>query len=835
MAIESHRSQENTSPLDTAGNEPQPSEDGLDHRDSSDVSRRPPVGGGSLVAALRQEWSTGHLAIDGLPLDVRILAILGVGVILFACASLVLVALGAHTAIPSVGVVGRVVEFDRRGPVAVPWLLIPLASLGLGVAAASIGAAATRPGGSVARAAVAFVVLTNLAIGVMAFAIASDVQLASEVVRAETSVAGSLLIPVGVLGIGSAIGVGVLAVLRPRGANLLTPILAASPYVGLLVVIMLGVGQQGTLTPVQQALYPDFPPEFTVVGSVLGPLLSLLVLTSAVLFLISLWQTSTWSRASARLMGSRAAERAARSPWLLAVLLGGKLTWLALGLLGVLPAILGGGARAWQQIRSDDLGSWLYLGLLGAVVGWWVVTHRDRLHPVAAMRYAPVVAGAIAVWYALLGAVPMFAILADPVAFQTASTTDQSFASCFSTPGLDAPSMVQCLGLALSNWQAVAFFVLVAVSLVAGVLLLHRGERATGYFLAILGAWGLPRALVSVVSAPPAELPGLTSLPTFNAPQAETLDVAISAVVLVLAIMWWTGVQRRAGPGTLTVLLVISTVIVHAATLLPSATLTVFAILAVVFPVLYELCFESERLNALVATRSARVLAQLGLRAFALVLTATTVALGVSAVSSGTSEFAWILFGVPLAATITAVAVSERKALDAATGAATLRDPRHGVLRPLVPAGAGVAGVLALAVLGAGLSRAVDPLYPTPRQRLAQLERQIEEVDLLVFELARQPDATTGPRLQAASENAIRWLAANPAPDCAATAWARWRQELSDLRELGLLVTAALSGVPGAPEEIQALEQRGQTIDPQWRASNKKRHESVDVARAACA
>ena len=78
--------------------------------------------------------------------------------------------------------------------------------------------------------------------------------------------------------------------------------------------------------------------------------------------------------------------------------------------------------------------------------------------------------------------------------------------------------------------------------------------------------------------------------------QPETFGVTIVVLIAVLAVMWWSGRQQTVGPGPLIVLAVVSGLVIHGNTLLPTAPSLLLLALVIVFPVVYELTFDSKNL-----------------------------------------------------------------------------------------------------------------------------------------------------------------------------------------------------------------------------------------------
>ncbi|MEJ7748583.1 MAG: hypothetical protein WKF56_04730 [Candidatus Limnocylindrales bacterium] len=797
---------------------------------------------GLVIRVLREEWRAGRLSLGGLPRGDRQLAIAALSVIAAACLVIVAAAVGVSALGPTAGVVGSYVDPALRAPIDVPLVVIPLICIGLAVGSGTLASAAIRTGGSAARRALIAVILGNAALGGIALTNLGATQVVAEAVGAQTLVP-RLVGLTGVVGIGSAILLAGLVLARPARGRSLVPIVAAAPYVIVLAAAVLAAGQQGTLGPFQQAIYPAFPPILSLVGTVMVPLLLLVGLTSGMLFLLTLWQATTWSRASARLLGGRLGAYGSRMGWVLWLLLAMKLAWLSLGLGGALPPLLGGASAAWSAVRSDDVASWAYAVLLALGAGLWLLTNSRPVTERRALGYAPVVVAAIGGFSLILAAIPMVVFVVEGVAPRAAGASlaaATTWGGCLTDwPAAGLGSLVGCIGLQLPAWLNVYLLAVVGTALVAGLLIVaRRGRDDAAVFLVVLGAMGLPRALAAARATAPPDFPAVAMLPAFNAPQPETMDVVVTLLVLALAALWWAGRQTTVRPYSLIVILVVSTLVVHAGSVVPTASIAAFAALAIVFPVAYELCFDSEALNADAPGRGTRLLTDLGIRSLALTLLAATVAVGLASEPSSTQQFAFIIFGLPFVVTVTAAAVtpprgvrgsSERPPVAEQPGRAQRNQP----FRPIL---AGVLIVAAAAVVGSLLQPQTRWLYPTSGERLNELTTRMDAVGTAVIELASAPEAGTGEKLQDLWKAEVVWLQEHAAPACASPVWRRSRQLLDRLRELGLVFVATDAASAGvAPTDLQALMQQTETIPLAVQADAASFSEEVSAARAACA
>jgi hypothetical protein len=493
--------------------------------------------------------------------------------------------------------------------------------------------------------------------------------------------------------------------------------------------------------------------------------------------------------------------------WILAALLGAKVTWLILGYADLLPPALGGTSGAWAALRSDDAFSWAYVGLLSVAIGIWLVRGRTAIDERLAGRTAGLAIFAFASLSLLIAAYPLVSPLLGAIwpGPYPAPPDDIGPTACFSDwlprGGL---AFASCIASVAPAWLSVWWGGVIVAALIVGALLLRRRPGHSGaVFLVVLGAWSLPRAIDVVRQTAPPELAWLRTLPAMNAPQPETLDVAVTALVLVLAIAWWTRRQTRVDPLALVVVLVTSTLLVHAGTIAPSAPLTFFLAAAVAFPVLYELALDSEELNEPVRERPGRLLASLGLRAFILTLLATLVAVDIGALAGSTdARLGFLIFGPPFAAVVVAATLRPRDRRDADDG------PRPPADRPTIRRGfaaAGLAGfaVVALALASVALQPVIGGLHATGAQRLSELEVRVAAVEAGVNDAvaaAGQDGTGLTDRLMDIWASESGWLAAHPAHDCAADAWDTWRDVIDGYRAVAILLAATDQPPASAPQ-----------------------------------
>ncbi len=641
------------------------------------MRRRPPLS--SILGAIREDARRDRITLAGLAPDERVLAGAAIGVSLVGCLVILASTLGLDVPGGSVGVVGRFADAEQRTPLEVPIAVFVLAAVGLAVGAATLAAASVRSGGKAVGLLVFGIGIAIAGLGGLALGSLDALRVSARAIMGDEG----LIVPAwhltGLISLASAVAIVLLLVARPRGRRVLLPVAAAAPFLALLVSLLLAIGHEIPVGTFNQALAPDYPATLSIGAPIHGPILFFVGLTGGLIGLLAIWQTSTWTRASARQVGRHLGRQTRRWWWLLGGLLGAKLVWLALGIGGLLPPMLGGASGAWAALRSDDVASFLYVAVLVGVAGLWLLRPRRSLPESRALRWAGVVIALIAAVTLITTAVPLLVPALEslePSGRTTSIPGDVTLGACLSTWSRPAGTLLSCLGLWLPDWQNLWILAVLLVAFVAGLALIRRRPTdGSAIFLVVLGAWGLPRGLQAASAVPPPELPGVADLPSFNAPQPETLDLAVTVLVLGLAIGWWMDRQRRVEPADLVIILVVSTLVIHGSTLVPTSPLPLLLAAAIIFPILYELVFDSKELNdPSREDRAARVLASTGSRALALTLLAVTLASGVVDIDSLTGRFAFIVFGLPFAITIVAVTISDRHALGARRG--RIRDRR---------------------------------------------------------------------------------------------------------------------------------------------------------------
>ena len=782
--------------------------------------------------ALIDEWRTGHLSISGLTTHERAVALLAVGVILAGCTGIVLVSAGIGLPGPVVEVPGNFLA--EPAPVRIPAIAMLLVLAGLAIAGTTIALGAAEPEGKSARRLLLVLALTLAGMGSSILNAMGAVTLSVTIIRGADPLAADAFRLAGISALVGAVVLPPATYLRVPYRRAILVAAAAIPFLVLIVSTLLG-GASQAITPWVHAQFLDYPSTLSVNSAMFAPLVLVLRLAAALVALLLVWQASTWSRASARQVAARVGPYARRAWWVLGTLIGLKLVWLALGIAGVLPPFLGGGAPAWSRIRSDDLASWAYAAFLVGAAGLWLLRggprlQERRLGPAAAVT--AVAFGAIAIALAVLPLLStLVAALGAPM--PTAVPSDVPLGACLAATA--GAGVLTCLQYGLVAWQGVWWTMVLGAALIFGAVLLRRRAGDAGaIFLVVLGAWTLPRALDVIRQFHPAELPGLAALPPLNAPQPETLDAVVTLLVIVLAVAWWRGLQRSVDVRALVIVLVVSTLVIHAGTLAPAPSIALLLAVPIAFPALYELAFDAEQVNRGRA-RAARVFAWLGLRAFALALLAATVVIDLGELSESlAAELAGLFFAVPIGATFAAVAIRAGRPI------ADRRAARHpawwAISRPLVAivlAGVAMGGMALLGHQGGGTLAAA---YPTDGNRLLELGRRTVETNEELGAILRDPDLTTVPgRIDVVFLRESGWLAAHPAPPCAVDAWTVWRTVLADIRKFGILFEASLAPPDTATQrELDLVNSTFQTVGAALQADAGRLPQVMAQADVAC-
>ncbi|MBA3236211.1 MAG: hypothetical protein H0T59_09515 [Chloroflexi bacterium] len=790
-----------------------------------------------LRLGLRHEFRLGRLRVRDLPAGPRRASIASLLVLGAIAVVVVLHSIGIGVPGPSFEIPGRFLAGGATGSVALVALL--LAGVGIAVACVDLVLANRWRERRLSR-------LVLVAIGVLGVAMSSVlVGAAGDLARVESMVGETQPVPQPpaslMIALGGAAGLiaSVIAIALPiqrrRPINpWILAAAAASPF-AITALLLVGVGYE-TFDLGPSAAEVGLPQILTAAAYVAPSLTLVANIVGFWLVPLVLWQVVTWARASRRELGTAVTARLGGRPWLLVAAVTLKLGWLALGIAGRLPLSIGGGSPVWQATAADGLVAWLIAVAFAALAGWWLVSVR-RI-PISERGFAPA-ALMVIVGFSMITVLMSLALTALPIAGLLPGTpvSEPLATACASTwASASIGNTARCLLVSATDHQfeltiLVQLATLIAALVVAAWLWRRPGHRSMIVFLLAVVAWIAPR-VPDVVGA----LLGLPQGPSF-APELATLDAALTILIALLAAAWYTGRQQGATPAALLLVLVVSTLLVHAGTLVPAVLVATFFFLALLFPIAYELLFDSETLNEAKPDRPGRVLESLGVRVGTLSLVALGIVVGTVAPSDDNwGELGRVLFAVPFSALLVAATLSHRAEPD---GGPEPQPPARPVIRsapriaPAIEAtpralGRGIGGalvVLFVLVVGgtaadATLLRtgstedpqappspaatpgptAARPTEPTPLDRLAAFGQRASEahddIRVRLFRIedrlaAQATDLTVESqelRRVAAEERA--WLANHPPADCYLPAGNAWIGSLARLDGLATRLAA---------------------------------------------
>lgn len=530
---------------------------------------------------------------------------------------------------------------------AIPRVLIVLSYLALSGAAATLAAGAVCEGATWRRVTLVFVALLGAAMAGKTIEAAKLIDTFRLVIQGRELVPAAVpdvLAALGWVALGGAVAIGVAPVRVARRLGRWWPLLAAIPFViGLCAYLV------AAFATARGSGVPGVPQADAVVASAIVALLFGIGFANAGLLF---WQAAMGARA-ARDASTPVAVRLGARPRALEALVGAKLLWVVLGLVGVLPALLGGGEDRWDASRGDGIFAWAFVAALLAAAGFWLVRDRgDRLQGTGLIAAVAAITAGLLVAL-LLGAGALFGNGVASVA--PGSWTQRAF--------FDA-----------GNWLAdrivLTQVITVAVAAPAAAVLVARARTTVSVFLALFAVWAIPRT-ICVAWEELADRPvswGRVDLITFDV----GLTV-LAAVLLVLARSGRVTIDRA----LLALMLLVSTALAHAPWLLGAISETAAFYVGLLFAPLYLFVFGAAKLNEPGEDRAARVLRATGLAAG--VLTLVTVQVAAETLAPGKSsvgEFARLLIAVPMAAVLIA---SERAGAPATVSMPTPRtSPRTG-------------------------------------------------------------------------------------------------------------------------------------------------------------
>lgn len=808
---------------------------------------------GSGVAA---EWREGHLRLADL--DIRARALAALALLLLALACLTVVWVGAGWSLPggTVAVPGSMLA--EPAPVEIPLVAPVLVCLGLAVGAALLVESALRSRRPSPRLVLAGIGLVGAALAAMTLQGVGQYDAFAQIGGAPDAIYSTLPRATGVAALACAIAIAVLPLGWARRFPTLTLALAAAPFALPLLPLALNVTRSLPVSPVAEALYPQFPATISGVAWVAGPIHSFATIVAFALIPLGLWQAVTWARASARQVGLNVGVAVERWPPLVVGIGAAKLGWLVLGWTGLLPLALGGASPAWSALREDGPVAWFYgIGLL--VVGAAALPYLGR-RPISDRRAERAARWTVALFWSFFAAAVLLIVLlplAQLVTPDDAAVNDLA-GSAFA--------------FVLERATFVGAVVTVA-ALAVGLAWLARGQRTSAaVFLVVLGAWTLPRAVGVIADEAPPELAALSGLPVIDAPTLPLIDLLVTVAVLLVALGGATRKLPAVDPPVLVLALVVSTLLAHGGALTPVGAGVLFFALALVFPVAYELSFDSEGLNRLHRERAAAVLRALGIRAAVLALVAVAVSVDLAALfGSGRDEFAKVLFALPLSVIIVVVAGQSMlrrpaRAQAAAVPETTASAPEATAAAPEATAPAPeatavpvavravrahhptpraalvavVAGLLMVAVPALAL-RPLDPafagLYPSDADHFAAFAAERQRFSLGLETIA--PDTPrAGDEVLAQAALAADWLAERSPPACLGRAWEAQQTVVGKVRELGLLLRAfdhLLAGTAQATaEELAEIGRRLEVVGGEMQQAGAHADAAAAAAEEAC-
>ncbi len=553
-----------------------------------------PTGGSSAPRTagrrLADWWRGRRLELSTLPPATRALTLAAFA----ACglAGFTIVAMGAGWTLPG----GADPFTGPEGEAAVSRLLIGITYLGLALGAAVLTAGSLTPGWKGPR-------LTRAAVGFVAGAIAAGCAgLTGEAADAF----GGSLVPARVLAWAAlALALALpaspsrLLAPRPRAAGAL----AASPFLLLGLGYAISAGGPGLVAGEETGERALVSASLVLAVTDLGLVLGLLLL----------WGAFASTR-QARDYGEAGAALGRAVPWLLGILLAGKLVWLGFGYAERLPGALRGSADAWQESIDNGPFGWALALELALLAG--VALARGRLRGPDPDRLGGAVAATSLGFAAPFLAFGLLLLLVEyALVLPTASVGRwlADAAGWFVEPRVASAAVVGTV---------------VGAAVAGGLLLRLRARGGAAVFLLVLAAWGLPRAITTAWRL----VAGIESEPPFHSVSLVTLDAVVTAALAVLALLWRAGRQRTVGPGALVVALAISTLVAHPGVFLPSGWKTgMLFYLALVYPPVWQFAFDAASLNERTADRPARVLRAAGMSALLLVIAAVNVAVEISA------------------------------------------------------------------------------------------------------------------------------------------------------------------------------------------------------------
>jgi hypothetical protein len=372
--------------------------------------------------------------------------------------------------------------------------------------------------------------------------------------------------------------------------------------------------------------------------------------------LIVFWKAATWARAGATLIGLRASALTERWRWLFWAILAAKGAFLAIGYFFAGPCTSSG---PFVASRCDEPAAWLIAAGFALAATVWLI--RAKRWPITDSRLTQV-AAVVVIGFAI---VSLALVLSRPVsAFVSlveigGRVAVGPFPDCLSAPGGLTP-LVACSLQGLHGLVGLAPTATASIALVAGVVLVARRSPAAlpvGLPLVLFGLWAAPRALgafqISILGIPDDQVPALGF-------ELVTFDTLLTAFIGIAAIVLWKRVLEGGLAMSLTLALVVSLLMAHGSTFIPSDLAPTLFVLMLPVPILYVLLVDSGGLSASYSGRPTAVLRFMVISGSLLLLASAAISLGTT--DPGDSiyeEFASLLFLAPFAMITVAALITE--------------------------------------------------------------------------------------------------------------------------------------------------------------------------------
>jgi hypothetical protein len=459
-------------------------------------------------------------------------------------------------------------------------------------------------------------------------------------------------VPIMLIGLASGFALLVLvAVGFPRRPWVLPLLAGIPPLVGLSMVLTAGMFE-----------VPEGYPAAFFESYELTPIMVRLAATEAMFIVLGAWAAIEYGRGLA--VGSAKSARLRASWWiLLPLFLAVKSAWVLLASFGWLPKVLIPSPTAAHVLFQEE--SWLSLlqaALFTGFIAWWLLRRRT----------SPSSDGSIPA--VLLVAVPLVGAFILPQVGLAVDGFISNFGDRLTLIPRDPNAGVDAFARSLGDIQDVLLAAAPAIAAyfaaVAGLWSLLR-RRFTGgtLFLLAFAAWTIIPATtwmfrtgfgVSGLFEGPAVGDGSEAI--LGQVHPISLDLAITALVLVLTIAWWAKWQQVVRPPELLAVLLLSTVVAYGGGVAGGFGVLLFWI-GLGFPIFAQFAFDARALNEKRPGREGRVLAGLGMALLIAASTLSLIALGfVGPEHPGFEAFAKRLLVVPLVAVLAATAIFTQRA-----------------------------------------------------------------------------------------------------------------------------------------------------------------------------